>query len=782
MILRAAAVQLLRGCAVPLPALFSLRSHYYSLRWRHRARDWPHPEAWPVATFMEDAQAHRASALRYARAAGGEGAGAGTLRAALAAGQAVQWAEVPGAGWHCSYFGGAAAVARKMAMITEGGAAAWREPARVARAVAGGLDIFGRDGSGAAADGARVNASSPHRLGLADVAGALADAGWPRPGGSGGGGGGGGGGGDWSASAGQTLRRALLADGPGAAAAALPAMATALWNSGGREANAKAAAAAGAGRAPPLLPPPQAVGSQRLPWFIAANPVLFRHLLDVSGGGSAAAPPPQPLAEAALLPWLQVEVPRHGSRVAVGRKLHLRVGCALARGLAGFRDAGVAAAGGDVRVPPVGGAEQPGAGAGATPAAVAEGMGDWGAGWPGGDSGAPEVRGAVGAAALCAEHWQPPRDGKVCMVLRSGHAQSLADAPADYSTGSSSSSSSSSSSGARMPASSGTAGRGKGGRAAASADGKEYSFCFDNWTGEVDGVAPGRYTLHAWLADRATGLPLAGAHARSEFEVVPEAEVAERYHQWYMNSAVPDSVRWMGVPTMKSVSDMWNYQEILFRLRPRLVVEFGTFMGGSALYFAAMLAEVHAVHDPPPPPLPPAAAAAAAAAAPPPPPFRVLTVDIERERIDARTKADPRIEVLTSSSAAPAVGERVVALRAELDALQQQLLLLRGGGGGGAGAPLPPQRPLFAILDSAHSKAHVLAELRLLTPLLRPGDYVIVEDTDINGHPVNPNYGPGPFEAVEEFLREQPRAYRRDEARERKFGWSVSPGGFLIRQ
>ena len=89
---------------------------------------------------------------------------------------------------------------------------------------------------------------------------------------------------------------------------------------------------------------------------------------------------------------------------------------------------------------------------------------------------------------------------------------------------------------------------------------------------------------------------------------------------------------------------------------------------------------------------------------------------------------------------------------------------------------------MFAILDSAHSKAHVLAELRLLTPLLRPGDYVIVEDADINGHPVNPNYGPGPFEAVEEFLREQPRAYRRDEARERKFGWSVSPGGFLIRQ
>ena len=89
--------------------------------------------------------------------------------------------------------------------------------------------------------------------------------------------------------------------------------------------------------------------------------------------------------------------------------------------------------------------------------------------------------------------------------------------------------------------------------------------------------------------------------------------------------------------------------------------------------------------------------------------------------------------------------------------------------------------PVFAVLDSAHSKEHVLAELRMLTPLLRAGDYVIVEDADINGHPINPNYGPGPFEALEAFLRENPHAYRRDTERERKFGWTVAPGGFLVR-
>jgi cephalosporin hydroxylase len=43
---------------------------------------------------------------------------------------------------------------------------------------------------------------------------------------------------------------------------------------------------------------------------------------------------------------------------------------------------------------------------------------------------------------------------------------------------------------------------------------------------------------------------------------------------------------------------------------------------------------------------------------------------------------------------------------------------------------------------------HVYQELLLLLPLLQKGDYVVVEDSDINGHPVLPSYGPGPWEAV----------------------------------
>ena len=60
------------------------------------------------------------------------------------------------------------------------------------------------------------------------------------------------------------------------------------------------------------------------------------------------------------------------------------------------------------------------------------------------------------------------------------------------------------------------------------------------------------------------------------------------------------------------------------------------------------------------------------------------------------------------------------------------------------------------ILDSDHSQAHVSRELEILSPYVTPGSYLIVEDTNINGHPAYPAFGPGPFEALECFLPDHP--------------------------
>jgi cephalosporin hydroxylase len=207
-----------------------------------------------------------------------------------------------------------------------------------------------------------------------------------------------------------------------------------------------------------------------------------------------------------------------------------------------------------------------------------------------------------------------------------------------------------------------------------------------------------------------------------------------RYHLWYYHNLVWDTVTWVGVKTLKTPSDMWNYQEILSSLRPRLVIEFGTRFGGSALFFAAVMRQLGGR-------------------------FRLLSVDIDTETISEQTKSDPDIELITMSSVDPKLAQRIASVRREYPG------------------------PAFAILDSDHSKTHVLAEMKLLRPLLVSGDYLVVEDSNLNGHPVFlPSNSPGPFEAMEEYFREYPEDYMRDEYREAKFGFTFATKGFLIRR
>ncbi|VBA37049.1 rhamnosyl O-methyltransferase [Mycobacterium attenuatum] len=212
----------------------------------------------------------------------------------------------------------------------------------------------------------------------------------------------------------------------------------------------------------------------------------------------------------------------------------------------------------------------------------------------------------------------------------------------------------------------------------------------------------------------------------------PTDSAAEEYHKWYYSNLVWDHTTWLGVQCWKSVSDMWNYQEILFSLKPSLVIEFGSRYGGSALYFANVMRHTGQ-------------------------PFKVVSVDISHKALDPAARRDPDILFIESSSTVPAVAEQIERLKAEYPGT------------------------IFAILDSDHSMDHVLAEMKLLRPLLSSGDYLIVEDSDINGHPVLPGFGAGPYEAIEAYEREFPNDYKHDVARENKFGWTSAPNGFLIR-
>lgn len=205
------------------------------------------------------------------------------------------------------------------------------------------------------------------------------------------------------------------------------------------------------------------------------------------------------------------------------------------------------------------------------------------------------------------------------------------------------------------------------------------------------------------------------------------------YHLWYYNNLVWQTIRWGGVHTFKSPCDMWNYQEIIFDLKPSLVIEFGTYYGGATLFFAQMLRSLGQKS-------------------------KVFSVDVRHEIVDEVVKQDPAIELMLSSSAAPAVAERIIELRAEYPG------------------------PVFVILDSDHTKQHVLNEMLLLRPLLQPGDYLVVEDSNINGHPVLPGWGEGPYEALTEYLTQYPDDYDRDQGRADKFGFTFAPNGFLVRR
>lgn len=50
---------------------------------------------------------------------------------------------------------------------------------------------------------------------------------------------------------------------------------------------------------------------------------------------------------------------------------------------------------------------------------------------------------------------------------------------------------------------------------------------------------------------------------------------------------------------------------------------------------------------------------------------------------------------------------------------------------------------IFAILDSDHSMDHMLNEMKLLRPLLSAGDYLLVEDSMLNGTPRSSYVGTG---------------------------------------
>jgi cephalosporin hydroxylase len=204
---------------------------------------------------------------------------------------------------------------------------------------------------------------------------------------------------------------------------------------------------------------------------------------------------------------------------------------------------------------------------------------------------------------------------------------------------------------------------------------------------------------------------------------------ADEFHKLFYETAYAKgdawNPKWLGVAALKCPFDLWVYQEILHEIKPDIVLETGTARGGSALFLASVLDLLGS--------------------------GALVSIDIVRR---PEWPTHPRITYLTGSSTSAPI---MVQVRTRV-----------------AGASR-----VMVILDSDHKKDHVLDELRLYSPLVTRGSYLIVEDTNINGRPVFPGFGPGPAEAVDEFLAAN-TAFERDRSRERFFV-TFNPGGYLRR-
>lgn len=201
---------------------------------------------------------------------------------------------------------------------------------------------------------------------------------------------------------------------------------------------------------------------------------------------------------------------------------------------------------------------------------------------------------------------------------------------------------------------------------------------------------------------------------------------------------------WMGRPIIQFPQDMVAMQEIMWKIRPDVVIEAGVAHGGSILYYASLLELFGS------------------------PEACVIGVDIEirahnRTEIENHPMAH-RVKLIEGSSIAPKT----------LEAVYQAL-------------PKPPEEvKALVILDSNHTHAHVLEELRLYSPLVKADSYLVVFDTIIEDMPQDMiqswnrpwQKGDNPKTAVHAFLAENDR-FAIDKALESKLLITVAPDGYL---
>lgn len=189
----------------------------------------------------------------------------------------------------------------------------------------------------------------------------------------------------------------------------------------------------------------------------------------------------------------------------------------------------------------------------------------------------------------------------------------------------------------------------------------------------------------------------------------------------HFNRAASLGSTFLGVWTEKNKFDAWTYQELLFKNRPDVVVECGSFKGGSAWYLAHIMDLIG--HG------------------------EIISIDIND---NGQTKLKhPRITWLIGSTIEPSIVKKV--------------------------KKLVGNKTAMVLLDSEHTKQHVAAELEAYHDVVSSGQYLVVEDTlTLFSHSTTT-----PLDAIHEFVPKHPE-YVIDKGLNKEF-LTCNVDGFLLR-
>jgi len=200
---------------------------------------------------------------------------------------------------------------------------------------------------------------------------------------------------------------------------------------------------------------------------------------------------------------------------------------------------------------------------------------------------------------------------------------------------------------------------------------------------------------------------------------------------------------WLGRPIIQYPQDILGMQELIWQIKPDLIIETGIAHGGSLIFHASILELLAACGGNPD--------------------AAVLGIDIDirthnREAIEAHPMSK-RISMIQGSSISPETIEQVKR---------------RADG----------KKRVMVSLDSNHTHEHVLAELRAYSPLVSAGSYCVVFDTIIENMPPETcadrpwKKGNSPMTAVHQFLTETDR-FVIDHSMDNKLLITVAPQGWL---